>query len=302
MESQSEILNEIAKVQAELRLSYGPQEKEILLRRLARLNRLNQMSGWVEEKGGARNAAGQPLRGRWSRRALGETVFILVALVVAACLLRFGYSLFHLGEPTVTTFVNGEKMRGHATEHKPEVPSSPPQHFKPEIRPKTEHVPLKPYTAPVDVLAEVQKYLNNRYGNEPFTAEAMQEAGNTQWQRINIRGSIYVFTVRDGKMVGIKNETPPEPSALGRAPGPRGMNSAASPFLTRDVFNQIQPGMTYSDVVRMLGCDGEIVYESDSGGNMPVSEDFEWKGANGASITINFSGGRVRFKSHCGLR
>lgn len=73
-------------------------------------------------------------------------------------------------------------------------------------------------------------------------------------------------------------------------------------FITLDEFNQIQDGMTYQDVVNIIGATGELVSSADIGDPQYVTKMYSWEGkALGANAVITFQGGTVYGKSQFGL-
>lgn len=67
-------------------------------------------------------------------------------------------------------------------------------------------------------------------------------------------------------------------------------------------FNQIQAGMTYADVLGIVGAEGKETMQYELMGNL--SEHFEWKGAGRGygSMTVFFENGYVTDKMHIGLK
>ena len=68
--------------------------------------------------------------------------------------------------------------------------------------------------------------------------------------------------------------------------------------ITLDKFNQIQTGMTYEEVVAIIGEEGTVSSESSYGDYS--SKIYSW--SNGiANATISFTNGKVSAKSQVGL-
>lgn len=74
-------------------------------------------------------------------------------------------------------------------------------------------------------------------------------------------------------------------------------------FITMDEFNQIQAGMSYQDVVNIVGSLGELVSSVDIGDPQYKSEMYSWegKGSIGANANVMFQGGTVSSKAQFGL-
>ena len=70
--------------------------------------------------------------------------------------------------------------------------------------------------------------------------------------------------------------------------------------LTLEEFNQIQNGMSYSDVVAIIGGEGVLTSESSVGGT--TMELFSWEGTSlGANGNVTFMNGKVTAKAQLGL-
>jgi hypothetical protein len=70
--------------------------------------------------------------------------------------------------------------------------------------------------------------------------------------------------------------------------------------VTRSSYLALQMMMTYSDVVRTLGCEGEYVFEEQTPGM--VSSTYMWDGATPRStITLVFGNGSLRSRSNYNL-
>ena len=67
--------------------------------------------------------------------------------------------------------------------------------------------------------------------------------------------------------------------------------------VTMDQYNAIRNGMTYSEVVDLLGFEGV----ARNSGNLPEPELYTWI-ANNGSIVVYFKDGRVASKSQTGLQ
>lgn len=81
-----------------------------------------------------------------------------------------------------------------------------------------------------------------------------------------------------------------------------GNSSLQEESITLDEFYQIETGMTYSEVVEIIGCDGELMSESsliDS-----TYQIYTWKGSGsiGANANVSFANGAVTSKAQSGLK
>ncbi|MDZ4632287.1 DUF3862 domain-containing protein [Bacillus cereus] len=72
--------------------------------------------------------------------------------------------------------------------------------------------------------------------------------------------------------------------------------------MTKAEFEQIQNGMTYEEVVKIIGSDGELQSESTVGDY--TSKLYTWKGEGGlgANANITFQNNEVQAKSQFGLK
>ena len=70
--------------------------------------------------------------------------------------------------------------------------------------------------------------------------------------------------------------------------------------MTMEKFNKIETGMTYEQVVAIVGSEGELSTESSYGSySMKI---YSWKASNGiANATVSFTNGKVSGKSQIGL-
>lgn len=82
-----------------------------------------------------------------------------------------------------------------------------------------------------------------------------------------------------------------------RATNPTSISPGAG--LSMDNFNRIQTGMTYSQVVAILGSDGEEISRSDLAGYTTVM--YMWKRWTGANMNATFQNGRLVSKAQMGL-
>ena len=74
--------------------------------------------------------------------------------------------------------------------------------------------------------------------------------------------------------------------------------------ITLEEFNQIQTGMTYEQVVEVIGDGGGIMSEcGKTGGGQNKTKIYSWegKGGLGANANVTFQGGKVVAKAQFGL-
>jgi hypothetical protein len=90
------------------------------------------------------------------------------------------------------------------------------------------------------------------------------------------------------------------PVSYGGSPTPT-TTLAASATMTLDEFNQLQPGMTYEDVVAIVGGEGTVQFQNESGSYSSIS--YKWPG-NGDSLSeasVLFQNGGLSSKNQFGL-
>lgn len=72
--------------------------------------------------------------------------------------------------------------------------------------------------------------------------------------------------------------------------------------ITIDEFNAIETGMTYNEVVKIVGSDGELTSQVDIGEYEFKTEIYVWYGiVPGANANVTFQGGKVVAKAQFGL-
>lgn len=79
--------------------------------------------------------------------------------------------------------------------------------------------------------------------------------------------------------------------------------SKNSEFITLDEFNQIQAGMTYEQVVNIIGSNGTLTSDVSLGNEAYHTQIYMWYGnrITGANANITFQGGKVVSKAQFGL-
>lgn len=76
--------------------------------------------------------------------------------------------------------------------------------------------------------------------------------------------------------------------------------STTSGVATLDIFNQIEIGMSYEEIVQLVGAEGTL--STESGYSNQTMKVYYWYSSNGISnMTISFMNGKVSAKSQIGL-
>lgn len=75
---------------------------------------------------------------------------------------------------------------------------------------------------------------------------------------------------------------------------------------TYDMYNKISSGQTYSEVVRILGSEGNLEFESTDAGipgytDEITSRAYTWYNSDGSSIVVTFANNKVDGKMQNGL-
>lgn len=79
-----------------------------------------------------------------------------------------------------------------------------------------------------------------------------------------------------------------------------GVSSGDDVEISLAQYNSIETGMSYDDVVNLLGGEGSLLSDTDISGS--TSQVYQWNGASlGANATITFSNGKVMSKAQFGL-
>jgi RNA polymerase subunit RPABC4/transcription elongation factor Spt4 len=78
--------------------------------------------------------------------------------------------------------------------------------------------------------------------------------------------------------------------------------SDKSEYITMDEYDQIETGMSYKKVVKIIGSDGELSSKVDSNGY--VIEIYTWygNGVAGSNANVTFENGKVSGKAQVGLK
>lgn len=78
----------------------------------------------------------------------------------------------------------------------------------------------------------------------------------------------------------------------------------SSPKISLDEFNQIQTGMTYQQVVDIIGSEGTVLSETDIGEPQYKTTIYTWEGSGslGANANITIQDGKVISKAQFGLK
>lgn len=106
-------------------------------------------------------------------------------------------------------------------------------------------------------------------------------------------------TPTDAATIGAPGETAGAGGAAGDAGTPTGTPGAETPaptppvatpaVITLNMFNQLQAGMTYTEIVKILGRDGQLLPNS-------RTKIYVWYNANSSFVRVVFSGDRMADK------
>lgn len=128
---------------------------------------------------------------------------------------------------------------------------------------------------------------------------------------------IFAF-MKFGTNRGLHDDAPPTPTRTptstsspskwdspGASPSPSGSPKSTSTKkgegpLTKDMFAQIKTGMTYEEMVEIIGFEGEEITMSETGGFKVAS--YQWKGENYSMIIGVFMNDKLQSKSQSGLK
>jgi hypothetical protein len=72
---------------------------------------------------------------------------------------------------------------------------------------------------------------------------------------------------------------------------------------TFDAFNQLEHGMSYEHVCKIIGCEGSLLFRIGGIGGVPETAMFSWNGAGivGANMNATFRDGRLTSKAQFGM-
>lgn len=99
----------------------------------------------------------------------------------------------------------------------------------------------------------------------------------------------------------IEETTSPDATELDEAneSEPKEINS---PTISMDEFNAISTGMTYEEVVAIIGSEGEVLSEVDVSGYKTVVYMWKGNGILGSNANVTIQGGKVIGKAQIGLK
>lgn len=81
-----------------------------------------------------------------------------------------------------------------------------------------------------------------------------------------------------------------------------GNSSDPANTVTKEEFDKIETGMTYREVVEIIGFDGELNSQVDIGaGDEYKTEIYTWANKNGSNMNATFQGDKVVSKAQIGL-
>ena len=75
-----------------------------------------------------------------------------------------------------------------------------------------------------------------------------------------------------------------------------------SQYITMSEYNQIKTGMTYEEVINIVGSPGEVSIQSESGGFNLTMITWYGNGTAGSNANVSFQNGKVMGKAQVGLR
>jgi Beta-lactamase inhibitor (BLIP) len=81
---------------------------------------------------------------------------------------------------------------------------------------------------------------------------------------------------------------------------PSTSSSSSSGGLTKAKYDQLKNGMTYKEVVNVLGKEGEETSSSEVG--KTTIRTMKWQGENYAYVFVNFTNDKMTFKSQANLK
>lgn len=82
-----------------------------------------------------------------------------------------------------------------------------------------------------------------------------------------------------------------------------GGNDSDAPKVTLEAFNSLETGMSYDEVVEIIGFDGELNSQVDIGaGDEFKTELYTWKNQDGTNMNATFQGGQLVSKAQIGLK
>lgn len=73
-------------------------------------------------------------------------------------------------------------------------------------------------------------------------------------------------------------------------------------IVTKEEFDAVESGMTYEEVVEIIGFEGELNSQADIGmGSKYITEIYSWSNLFGSNMNVTFQGGKVISKAQFGL-
>lgn len=97
---------------------------------------------------------------------------------------------------------------------------------------------------------------------------------------------------------------PAQTSAPAPEPAPAPQPPENAPTMSKAEFEAIQNGMTYEEVVKIVGGEGELLSETGTKGDQFHTVMYKWdgEGSIGANANAMFQGGKMINKSQFGLK
>ncbi|MBO8164712.1 MAG: hypothetical protein H0Z34_13505 [Brevibacillus sp.] len=99
-------------------------------------------------------------------------------------------------------------------------------------------------------------------------------------------------------------EAQPESKPAEQEPAPEAKEPDNPPTMSKAEFDAIQNGMTYEEVVQIVGGEGELLSETGTPGDPSHTVMYMWEGEGdiGANANAMFQGGKMISKSQIGLK
>ncbi|MGR6115870.1 DUF3862 domain-containing protein [Aeribacillus composti] len=97
-------------------------------------------------------------------------------------------------------------------------------------------------------------------------------------------------------------ETQPKKTEEKPEPQPEETEPENKPTISKAEFDAIKTGMTYEEVVKIIGSEGEVRSETGEAGSEFHTIMYSWDGEGvGANATLMFQGGKLQSKAQFGL-
>jgi hypothetical protein len=106
-------------------------------------------------------------------------------------------------------------------------------------------------------------------------------------------------------VINVKKESLPTQTAPNSNTQPAnvvGINSNSGPKtnLTMEKYNSLKEGMSYEEVVKILGAEGTKAPGSQEGKDKPIT--YKWEGEDYSTVFITFQNNKMNYKTNVGLK